>query len=99
MLADLVRNADSGWREVKRALRKDHRWELAETLQREEKEKFFNEHVEHLLLKKREKFRELLDETEEVTLTSSWKEIRKLIKEDPRYAKFASSERVRFFFD
>jgi hypothetical protein len=38
--------------------------------------------------------RELLDETGEVTLTSSWKEIKKLVKDDPRYSKFSSSDRV-----
>lgn len=94
MLADLVRNADLGWREAKRQLRKDHRWDLAELLQREEKEKLFTEHIDQLLRKKREKFRELLDETGEVTLTSTWKDIKKIIKEDQRYTKFASSERV-----
>lgn len=93
LLADLVRNAELNWREVKRILRKDHRWDLVESLSREEKEKLFNEHIEQLLRKKREKFRELLDETAQVTLTSTWKEIKKLIKEDPRYTKFASSER------
>ncbi|EEB14665.1 transcription elongation regulator, putative [Pediculus humanus corporis] len=93
LLADLVRNADLSWREAKRALRKDHRWELAELLDREEKEKIFNSHIEQLTHKKREKFRELLDETGEVTLTSSWKEVKKLIKEDPRCTKFSSSER------
>lgn len=98
LLADLVRNADLGWREVKRTLRKDHRWDLVDTLSREEKEKLFNEHIELLLRKKREKFRELLDETPEVTLTSTWKEIKRIVKEDPRYTKFASSERVRSFF-
>ncbi|KAK6639719.1 hypothetical protein RUM43_007994 [Polyplax serrata] len=93
LLTDLVRNADLSWREAKRVLRKDHRWELAELLDREEKEKVFNNHIEQLTHKKREKFRELLDETGEVTLTSSWKEVKKLIKEDPRYTKFSSSER------
>ncbi|KYB29457.1 transcription elongation regulator 1 isoform X1 [Tribolium castaneum] len=93
LLADLVRNPELSWREVKRILRKDHRWDLADSLSREDKEKLFNEHIEHLLRKKREKFRELLDETPDVTLTSSWKEIKKIIKEDPRYTKFASSER------
>lgn len=83
---------------MKRTLRKDHRWDLVESLSREEKEKLFNEHIESLLRKKREKFRELLDETPEVGLTSTWKEIKKIIKEDPRYTKFASSERVRAFF-
>lgn len=93
-----MRNADLGWREVKRTLRKDHRWDLVDTLTREEKEKLFSEHIETLLRKKREKFRELLDETAEVTLTSTWKEIKKVVKEDPRYTKFASSERVRILF-
>ncbi|KAK9709199.1 FF domain [Popillia japonica] len=93
LLSDLVRNADNGWREVKRLLRKDHRWDLADSLPRDEKEKLFNEHIETLLRKKREKFRELLDETSEVSLTSTWKEIKKIIREDPRYTKFASSER------
>lgn len=90
----MVRNPELSWREVKRILRKDHRWDLADSLSREDKEKLFNEHIEHLLRKKREKFRELLDETPEVSLTSGWKEIKRLIKEDPRYTKFASSERV-----
>ncbi|KRT84883.1 hypothetical protein AMK59_601 [Oryctes borbonicus] len=93
LLSDLVRNADNGWREVKRLLRKDHRWDLADSLPRDEKEKLFNEHIETLLRKKREKFRELLDETAEVSLTSTWKEIKKIIREDSRYTKFASSER------
>ena len=38
--------------------------------------------------------RELLDEMS-VELTSSWKEVKKLIKEDVRYSKFSSSDRVR----
>lgn len=39
LLADLVRNADLGWKEAKKQLKKDHRWELVEALDREEKEK------------------------------------------------------------
>jgi hypothetical protein len=42
--------------------------------------------------------RELLDETGEVTLTSSWKEIKKLVKDDPRYSKFSSSDRVTYCY-
>ncbi|KAI5706111.1 hypothetical protein M8J75_004936 [Diaphorina citri] len=93
LLADLVRNSELTWREAKRQLRKDHRWDSADLLDRDEKEKLFNEHIEELTKKKREKFRELLNETSEVTLSSSWKDIRKLIKEDPRYTKFSSSDR------
>ncbi|XP_011304285.1 transcription elongation regulator 1 isoform X2 [Fopius arisanus] len=94
LLADLVRNGDLAWREAKRQLRKDHRWELAESLDREEKERLFNEHIEQLGRKKRDKFRELLDEVGASTeLTSSWKDIKKLLKDDPRYTKFSSSDR------
>lgn len=76
-------------------MKKDSRWNLVDLLEREEKEKYFTQHIEQLTRKKREKLRELLDETPEVTLTSSWKEIRRIIKEDPRYTKFSSSERVK----
>ena len=31
-----------------------------------------------------------------MTLTSSWKEIKKLVKDDPRYSKFSSSDRVMY---
>ncbi|XP_023246814.1 transcription elongation regulator 1 [Copidosoma floridanum] len=94
LLADLVRNGDLAWREAKRQLRKDHRWELVDTLDREEKERLFNEHVEQLGRKKRDKFRELLDEVGASSdLTASWKDIKKLLKDDPRYLKFSSSDR------
>lgn len=93
LLADLVRQSDLTWREAKRILRKDHRWELAELLDRDEKEKLFNEHIEQLSKRKKEKFRELLDEMQDVTLTSTWKEVKKQIKEDARYTKFSSSDR------
>ncbi|CAH0763000.1 unnamed protein product [Bemisia tabaci] len=93
LLADLVRNSELAWREAKRQLRKDHRWDLAELLSRDEKEKLFNEHIELLSKKKKEKFRQLLDETSEVKLSSNWKDVKKLIKDDPRYSKISWSDR------
>ncbi|XP_033126510.1 transcription elongation regulator 1-like [Anneissia japonica] len=101
LLADLVRDADSSWRETRRQLKKDHRYELARLLEREEKEKLFNEHVNSLLQRRRDKFRRLLDETSGITLTSSWKEVKRKIKEDKRYTKFYVSDRMkeREFYD
>lgn len=32
-----------------------------------------------------------------ITLTTSWKEVKKVIKDDPRCIKFSSSDRVRMF--
>lgn len=95
LLSDLVRSADVSWRDTRKALRKDHRWEMAEHIDREEKEKLFEDHIENLSKKSKEMFHKLLDETHEVTLTSTWKEVKKVIKEDPRYSKFSSSDRKR----
>lgn len=52
-----VRSTDYTWKEAKKSLKKDSRWESAGALDREEKEKLFNNHVENLTKRKREKFR------------------------------------------
>ena len=44
-------------------------------------------------------FRDMLEEISELSLTASWKKIRSQIKDDPRYAKFSSSDRVSISFD
>lgn len=92
LLTDLIRVPDVIWHDAKKLLRKDHRYE-ASILDRAERERLFDEHISLLIRKKKEKFRELLDETSDITLTSSWKEIKKLIKDDPRCSKFSSSDR------
>ena len=89
-----VRNADVSWRDTRKQLRKDHRWELAEDIDRDEKEKLFEQHIEALNKKNKEMFHKMLEEATDITLTSSWKEAKKVIKEDPRYSKFSSSDRV-----
>ncbi len=93
-LLDLVRNPDLTWKEVKKQLKKDHRWEIAEDLDREEREGIFNEHINLLTKKKRDKFREMLEEISTLELTSSWKDVKKQIRDDPRYFKFGDSDRV-----
>lgn len=93
LLADLVRNADLTWKEVKKQLRKDHRWESVEQLDRDDRERIFNDHIQQLSNKKRDKFREMLDELPTFDLTASWKEIKKQIRDDPRYLKYNSSEK------
>jgi transcription elongation regulator 1 len=63
VLCGQVRSSDASWSDTRRNLRKDHRWESASLLERDDKEKLFNEHVETLSKKKKENFRQLLDET------------------------------------
>ncbi|XP_002137702.3 transcription elongation regulator 1 isoform X4 [Drosophila pseudoobscura] len=99
LLTDLVRTADFTWKEVKRQLRKDHRWEQIEPLDRDDRERIFNVHIDNLMKKKRERFREMLDEISTLQLTSTWKEIKKLVKEDPRYLKYNSEKGEREFKD
>jgi transcription elongation regulator 1 len=94
-LMDMIRTTDHSWHDAKKILRKESRWELAEQLERAERQKVFEEHIEALNKKNKEMFHRLLDETEDVTLTSQWKEIKKKIKDDPRYTKFSSSDRKR----
>ncbi|XP_055593491.1 transcription elongation regulator 1 [Uranotaenia lowii] len=93
LLADLVRNADLTWKEVKKQLKKDHRWELVELLDRDDRERLFNDHINNLVKKKRDKFREMLDDIVSLELTSQWRDVKKLVREDPRYLKYNSSER------
>ena len=94
LLMDIVRSSDFSWRDAKKVLKKDKRMEIVEDfLDRDEREKLFNEHIDRLLLKKKEKFREMLSEIKELDLTTTWRDVRRQIKDDPRFLKFSSSDR------
>ncbi|UJR30629.1 hypothetical protein I4U23_018153 [Adineta vaga] len=91
LLTDMVRTADAEWKETKKNLRKDPRWE--QDLDRDKKERLFEEHVNALEKKRTMAFHTLL--SEHCTLISTWKEVKKVIKSDPRYEKIVSNERKR----
>uniref|UniRef100_A0A914VS59 Transcription elongation regulator 1 n=2 Tax=Plectus sambesii TaxID=2011161 RepID=A0A914VS59_9BILA len=93
LLVDTVKASDSHWRETRRQLRKDKRWELADLLDKEQKERLFDDHIRSLEKKRKEAFYQLLNDCEGVTLTSHWREVRKMINDDPRYSKLCASER------
>lgn len=93
LLVDLVRNPSTNWREGKKLLKKDHRWELVEWLERSEMERLFEVHIENLIKKKREKFHQMLDEIKDLSLSDTWRDVRRLIKDDSRYLKFSTSDR------
>ena len=64
-----MRDCEAAWRDTRKQLRKDHRYELAEGLEREDKEKLFNTHIEDLARRAKEQFHRLLDEvTDKVRL-------------------------------
>jgi transcription elongation regulator 1 len=91
LLTDMVRTADAEWRDTKKTLRKDPRWE--QDIDREEKERLFEDHVNLLEKKRKMAFHSLL--SEHCTLGSTWKEVKKIIKSDPRFEKIFSNERKR----
>merc|ERR1711971_469596 len=93
LLADLIRAPDFTWKEAKKILKKDSRWEAVSNLDKSERERLFDEHIDHLMAKKKESYRSLLDEQKEVALDATFKDIKKNIREDPRYTKFSSSDK------
>ncbi|CAK1556006.1 unnamed protein product [Leptosia nina] len=93
LLADLVRNADLTWREAKKQLKKDHRYSLADDLSKEDKERLFNQHTSTLSLKRRDKLRTLLEELN-VTCTAHWRDVRKLIAQQPTAPTYRSAAQM-----
>lgn len=67
-------------------------------MDRDERERIYNEHINMLSKKKRDKFREMLDEVPNLNLTSLWKDIKKQIRDDPRFLKFGTTEKVNYIF-
>merc|ERR1711973_774341 len=93
LLADLIRAPDYSWKEAKKILKKDSRYEALTggeaALDKSERERLFDTHID----KKKTAFRSLLEEQKEVALDAAFKDIKKLIKEDPRYTKFSTSDK------
>jgi len=95
LLTDLIRAPDYSWKEAKKILKKDSRWEAVTggNLDKSERERLFDEHIDHLIAKKKEAYRSLLEEQRDVPLDATFKDIKKNIRDDPRYNKFSSSDK------
>lgn len=88
-------NTELSWKEAKKILKRDSRWSFCKSLEKEKKESLFEEHMNKFKAKKRELFYQLLNETTGVTLSSTWKEVKKLIKNDTRYEKLQQSDSLK----
>ena len=95
LLTDLVKNLDLNWKETKKILKRDPRWDLCKLLEKEEKVNLFEDHTRMLRSKKKDQFYALLDDTQGVTLSSTWKDVKKLIKSDSRYEKLSQSSDLK----
>jgi len=87
------------WHETRKMLHEDHRWRLTKLLDKAEKQRLFEEHVAALIRRNRELFHRVIDEFVNPVelMTISWRDVRRLIKDDPRFSKFSSSDRVCIF--
>jgi len=83
------------WKEAKKLLKRDSRWSYCKVLEKEKKEKLFEDHMERLRARRREMFYQLLDETEGVTLSSTWKDVKKLIRSEARYEKLQQTDSIK----
>ena len=50
LLTDLIRTPDYSWKEAKKLLKKDSRWDMIEgNLEKSERERLFDDHIDHLI--------------------------------------------------
>ena len=84
------------WHDTRRMLHEDHRWRLTKLLDKSEKQRLFEEHIATLTRRTRELFRRVVDDFVNPVdlMTITYRDVRKLIKDDPRFSKFSSSDRV-----
>ena len=78
LLADLIRAPDFSWKEAKKILKKDARYEALtggedKILDKGERERLFDTHIDELIAKKKNAFRTLLDEQKDVALDAAFK--------------------------
>ncbi|KHN82103.1 Transcription elongation regulator 1 [Toxocara canis] len=93
LLVDLIKSADYSWHEARRLLRKDSRYENCDLLEKDAKERLFDSHIQQLERKRRELFFQLLSDMKDVTPGTRWRDAKKIIEKDERFAKFAISDR------
>lgn len=93
LLVELVTDLDLSWHDAKRIMRRSPQWALVEDLPRDWREVEFNRHLDKIYLRRQEKFHQLLSETKEINLASEWRDVKRIVRDDPRYIKFSTSER------
>lgn len=93
LLVELITDTNMDWHEAKRVMRKSPQWSFVDGLPRDWMEAQFDRHLDKIYYRRREKFQALLSETKEITLASDWRDIKRVVRDDPRYIKFSTSDR------
>ncbi|KAI6219677.1 hypothetical protein M3Y95_01092100 [Aphelenchoides besseyi] len=91
LLIDAVKASSISFHDARKLLRKNPRYDDCSLLEKSQKEKLFDEHIANLERKRRDAFQQLLTEHPTITYNSKWRDVRKLIADDDRFAKLVSS--------
>ncbi|KAK0394612.1 hypothetical protein QR680_000834 [Steinernema hermaphroditum] len=92
LLVDVIKSTDSSWRDARKTLKKESRYKEID-LDKDVKEKLFDEHIRSLKLKKRETFFQLLNETEGINFKLGWRDARKIMEKEKRFSKYDLKDR------
>uniref|UniRef100_A0A7E4VE57 Transcription elongation regulator 1 n=1 Tax=Panagrellus redivivus TaxID=6233 RepID=A0A7E4VE57_PANRE len=92
ILKDLIKQFDLSWHDARKILKKDSRYKDLEVLSKDEKEDIFKQHIDGLKKRRREAFFQLLSEDERFDPNTRWKEAKKILFDDEKYAKVILSE-------
>ena len=88
-----TKTAELSWKEAKKILKRDARWSHCRVLDKELKERLYDQHMQKFRAKKRELFAQLLDETAGIVMrTSVWRDVKRLVRHDARFVKLQQSE-------
>lgn len=78
-------------------MKKDPKYEDLDLLDKSTKEHIYRDHVDSLDRKKREVFYQFLNEAENVSYLSRWRDVRKIIEADEKSSKFLTRKAERDF--
>ncbi|KAH9286076.1 Transcription elongation regulator 1 [Echinococcus granulosus] len=94
LLTDAIKSEILSWKEAKKLLRKDSRWDgIADVLSRSERESLFDSYTAGLSKKAKEAFLKIINSNESITYWTPWKDVKEIFRDDPRFDKLLSSEK------
>ncbi|KAG8197181.1 hypothetical protein JTE90_011339 [Oedothorax gibbosus] len=94
LLVDRVRNPNIQYRNAIRCLKSDHRWENVAELKLNERERLFHYHIRQLKSRQKDLFHKELDELlKDIDLTSTWRDVKKIIQNHKKCSRFISDEK------
>jgi len=95
LLVDIFKcDTNLSWKEAKKLLSKDRRWgTIKDVIPRADREGFYAVHLGNLNKKTKDVFYRILNDCESLELSTSWKSLKKILKDDSRFQKLMTNEK------